>query len=147
MVLRILLLIHYLACLWIWVGSEAFIDYEEDRLPWQVVNDDFIGYSKYQIYVYSVYWVCTVVTTVGYGDYSGGTSLEYLVTIGLEFFGLVVFALLQVSVNTIVEYDISYESHCDENTSAMVNWLQSLEISGYPKPLPNNLFQEIQDNL
>ena len=92
-------------------------------MPWQVANEDFIDYSKYQIYIFSVYWVCTVVTTVGYGDYSGGTSLEYIVTIALEFCGMVVFALLQVSVNTIVYYDTSYESHCGEKNTAMVHWL------------------------
>ena len=46
----------------------------------------------------SVYWVCTVITTVGYGDYSGSTSTEYVAMMGLEFFGMVVFAVLQVTV-------------------------------------------------
>ena len=47
-----------------------------------------------RLYVFSIYWVCTVITTVGYGDYSGGTTLEYEYTMCLEFFGLIVFATM-----------------------------------------------------
>ena len=41
-----------------------------------------------------MYWVTTVITTVGYGDYSGGTSAEYILTFGFEFFGIIVFSML-----------------------------------------------------
>ena len=47
-----------------------------------------------QITIYSTYWVCTVVTTVGYGDYYGSTTLEYIVSFAIEFFGFVIFAVL-----------------------------------------------------
>ena len=60
--------------------------------------------------MFSSYWVCTTISTVGYGDYSGGTTLEYIVSLGLEFFGLVVFSLLEVTVKTIIKYDVSYEN-------------------------------------
>jgi hypothetical protein len=35
-----------------------------------------------------------VITTCGYGDFVAGTSAEYLVSIVLEFGGLIVFSLL-----------------------------------------------------
>lgn len=91
---KIVMILHYSSFLWIYVGSEAFLDYEDDFLPWQYANTDFHGMDKYQIYVFSTYWVCTVISTVGYGDYSGGTTLEYLVTLFLESSGILVFALL-----------------------------------------------------
>ena len=32
---QIIIILHYLSCLWIYVGSEAFIDYDESgALPW-----------------------------------------------------------------------------------------------------------------
>ena len=107
---RILMLLHYLAVIWIWLGSISFENYEEGRLPWQMANDDFAGNSKYQIYVFSVYWVCTVVTTVGYGDYYGQTTIELQYTIFLEFFGLVVFTVLQVAVLQVVNHDTTFDS-------------------------------------
>ena len=93
-----MILLHYLSFLWIWVGSDFFLNYEEGYLPWQMANSDFEGLTIYRLYIFSVYWVCTVITTVGYGDYSGGTTLELIITICLEFLGLVVFSLLQVAV-------------------------------------------------
>jgi hypothetical protein len=95
---RIVMLLHYLAVAWLWIGSEQFIGYEEGYDPWQFSIEDFVGKDKQNLYFFSVYWVCTVVTTVGYGDYSGQTSLERLFTFFLMFFGLVVFSVLQVAV-------------------------------------------------
>ena len=94
-----------------------------------------------------MYWICTVVTTVGYGDYTGSTSIEYIVTFGLEFFGLVVFSLLQVAVNILVSYDVSYQNFCAENDIALINWLKELEVSGYPLNMPKDLLHEIKKSL
>ena len=38
---KILILLHFLSCLWIYVGSEAYIDHEPGQLPWQYANEDF----------------------------------------------------------------------------------------------------------
>ena len=80
---KIFILLHYLSCLWIYVGGPGFVDYEIGLEPWQYANSDFHGMTNYQIYVFSTYWVFTVITTVGYGDYTGGTTLEYEVTLFL----------------------------------------------------------------
>ena len=74
---KIFMLLHYLCIIWIYLGGRDFIDYEEGSLPWRYANEDFHDMSNYQLYVFSTYWVFTVITTVGYGDYSGGTTLEY----------------------------------------------------------------------
>ena len=44
---KILVLLHYLSCLWIYVGSETYLDYEEGYPPWQYANADFDGYNNY----------------------------------------------------------------------------------------------------
>ena len=110
-------------------------------MPWQFTNSDFEGLDRYQLYVLSVYWVCTVITTVGYGDYSGGTTLEYMGMIGLEFFGLVCFAVLQVCINMIVSYDISYENFINEKDMAILMWLYDLENSKNPETLSKDLYE------
>ena len=104
-------MLHYLSCLWIYIGGEAFLDHEPDHLPWQFANRDFEGMSRYQLYVFSTYWVFTVITTVGYGDYSGGTTLEYQVTLFYEGFGLVVFTLLQLTVTRVVSSSYEYKGY------------------------------------
>ena len=94
----IMILLHYLGCLWIFVGSEYFIGFEKDAIPWTLDNDDFKDMTHLQLVIYATYWVCTVVTTVGYGDYTGGTTLEYAFSFAIEFCGFVIFAVLQVAV-------------------------------------------------
>ncbi len=54
--------------------------------------------SKLDLMVFANYWVCTVITTVGYGDYTGSTSLEYSFTFMIEFLGFVIFSVLQIAV-------------------------------------------------
>ena len=89
-----MILLHYLACLWLFLGSEYFQGFEIGQSPWIIANEDFNDLSDRQLLVFSTYWVCTVVTTVGYGDYTGGTTLEYIFTFSIEFFGIIIFALI-----------------------------------------------------
>ena len=46
---------------------------------------------------------------MGYGDFSGGTTTEYLVTIVVEFIGIIVFAVLALLVNTQIKSGLTYE--------------------------------------
>jgi len=62
----------------------------------------FRTYSNYQLYVFAYYWVCTIISTTGYGDYTGGTQVEYLFSIVIEFTGVIVFVVLMYLVNNII---------------------------------------------
>ena len=126
---KITILLHYLSCIWIYVGGPDFLDYEVGALPWQYANEDFHGLDKYQIYVFSTYWVFTVITTVGYGDYTGGTTVEYEVTLFLEFFGLVVFTLLQMTVGRIVDSKYHFRHYIEEKQEQIDHWLLTMEKS------------------
>ena len=66
--------------------------------------------GEVELMIFSDYWVCTVITTVGYGDYSGGTSIEYSFTMAIEFFGFVIFASLQISIIKMARFDRSYDA-------------------------------------
>ena len=47
-----------------------------------------------QIYIFSLYWIFTTLTTVGYGDYTPGTSAERLIVLVFEFIGFCYNAVL-----------------------------------------------------
>jgi len=49
-----------------------------------------------------IYWVFEVITTVGYGDFAGGTTAEFLVSLLIEFSGLIVFTVLTLLVDQLV---------------------------------------------
>ena len=53
--------------------------------------------------MFSVYWICVCISTVGYGDYTGGTLAEYFVSIILEFVGLIIFSILMYLVTEVAQ--------------------------------------------
>ena len=122
-----MILLHYLGSLWIFVGSDFFLGFEEGHEPWMFTNDDFEGLSITQLYIYATYWVCTIVTTVGYGDYTGSTTLEYLVSFGIEFFGFIIFSMIQLAILEIVSLNQSYEAYIQEMDLTALIWFKKLE--------------------
>jgi hypothetical protein len=98
--------VHYTACIWLYIGDKKFLGDTHD--PWEIANTDFDGYTHFQLYVFSVYWILTVITTVGFGDYTGGTMLEYLITVFLEFTGLIVFSVLMILITNVVESNYNF---------------------------------------
>jgi Ion channel len=47
--------------------------------------------------------VFTTLTTLGYGDYYGTTTMEYIFTMFVEFLGVFVFAYMMGNINILVE--------------------------------------------
>ena len=56
-----------------------------------------------------MYWIFTLFTTVGYGDFYGRKNVEYLVTILFEFFGIVVFSILSFLVVRLLEREYDFK--------------------------------------
>ena len=61
--------------------------------------------------IFSTYWVTTILTTVGYGDYAGSNSLEYCFTMFVEIFGPVLYAALTSVVIRVKETDTNFQSY------------------------------------
>lgn len=73
-----------------------------------MINNPQLG-TGVNLYVFVFYWVFTIITTVGYGDFTGGTTVEYAVTVLIEFVGLICFTVLTLLVNQLVESGLTYE--------------------------------------
>ena len=82
-----------------------------------------------QKYIFSTYWVCQVITTVGYGNYTGGTTVEYLVTLFLEFFGILVFTALQMAVNRVANGTYAFGDYFNARVARIELWLLTMEKS------------------
>ena len=65
-----LLSAHLLALFWIELG----LKYEDGwikKLQEENYDGVWASYGPQEMYIFSMYWICTVLTTVGYGDFSG----------------------------------------------------------------------------
>lgn len=85
--------IHVIACAWIGLNF---------RHP----NAWFVraGYEKtsaFDIYVTSMYYTITTVTTIGYGDYSAFTTPEKAQMIIIQFVGICIFTIIQQRVLSV----------------------------------------------
>lgn len=56
----------------------------------------------------------TVVTTVGYGDFSGGTKIEYLISLYLEYFGLILFSIIIFQVGKFLNENFDFDELNDQ---------------------------------
>ena len=98
--------------------------------------------------IFSYYWIFEVFATVGYGDFAGGTKYEYLITLLLEFSGLLVFSWIFHLLSTLLNKHFDYEQFILEKYQQTEIWLNDLEMTAHksldPKQL--NLLRETISN-
>jgi len=95
-------------------------------------QDDFKDKSIATLYIFSFYWIFEVITTVGYGDYVGKTSEEYIFSIVLEFIGLTFFSFLMGSINSIFNLKDNFEDLIEEKLDSLDMWIKKIEKSNKP---------------
>ena len=84
---------HFCACIWIILGTRDDDSWINSRMA-ENYDGVWADYGAYELYVVSLYWIFEVLTTVGYGDFSGSTIPEMLFSMFLEFGGLLFFSIL-----------------------------------------------------
>jgi len=143
---------HIAACLWIALGTK------EDGWLTKLQNvplddggdENFSKYGPEEIYVFSLYWVFTVLTTVGYGDYAGLNANEYCFSIGLEFCGLTFFALLTGLIAPLVTPEKDYQGMLMEKTGDLDIWIKKLQEANSSicnNYLPASLYLNISETV
>ena len=109
-VLSILIAAHFVACAWHWVGSgppqHMGLDAagnEKTLNPWvrDKYGDIVTDVSTTTVYLDSLYYSVTTLTTVGYGDRVPFTDAEKVMSILCELAGSVIFGIIAGSLSAI----------------------------------------------
>ena len=95
-----LLLVHLLACLWIFIARIDSINSDQN---W-IFNNKFQDYDDVELYLTSVYWATTTLTTVGYGDIHAYNNSErvfacFSMIIGIFLYSYIIGAITNLLSN------------------------------------------------
>lgn len=96
--------------------------FEEDN-PNSWLTDEYKLLSDTEQYLTSFYFTITTITTVGYGDISGGTATEKIGAIFLMLLGVISFSVASASLSSIFA---SYDAG-DANLREQIHMLKKLE--------------------
>jgi CRP-like cAMP-binding protein len=95
-----LLVVHMTACMWYYVAVEDGLHAE----TW-VARENVINAPTGTLYLASVYWSFSTITTVGYGDINASTDLEYGISIiamllGVSFYSYAIGNMAAIMTNS-----------------------------------------------
>ena len=135
LILMVLYLSHIMACVWISLGLNEKCDLpttpDNCTLSWVYYNgfDDYPDRSKY---IFALYWIIEVITTVGYGDFYGRTTSEYMFSIMVEFLGLTYFSFLMGCISRLFNVSDSFDDFIEEKLDTLDMWIKKIEKSNKP---------------
>ena len=95
-----------------------------------------------------MYWVFTVLTTVGYGDYTGTNSNEYIYSILLEFCGLSFFALLTGLITPLVTPEKDFNGLLMDKNDSLDLWIKKMQQANstiYNLYIPADLYLSVSE--
>lgn len=99
-ILVLLLLCHFVGCLWIFI-AKSFSDEEVENDSW-IEASDFEDQNMMDLYASSIYFVMQTITTVGYGDITIVTPTERIICILLQLIGVISFSFASGALTSII---------------------------------------------
>jgi len=98
-VAALFMLSHIFGCIWIFIGRS----FTEEG--W-IVSNNYNDLKPFSMYLTALYFTFTTISTVGYGDISGGDIVEKWYCILILFIGVLSYSFIAGSITSII---INYE--------------------------------------
>ena len=129
-IFKYIMCLHILACFYIFIGRH--------NSPSWITANNFQSHPFNSLYITSVYYILTSMTTVGYGDISPKSSLEIFIQVLLLGAGIIIYSWLVSSIGN----DINKESYASINFANESKILEEIRIT-HPN-LSYKVYKEIQ---
>ena len=97
-----------------------------------------------------MYWVFTVLTTVGFGDYAGTNTDEFIYSICLEFCGLSFFALLTGLITPLVTPEKDFNGLLMDKNDSLDLWIKKMQQANstiYNMYIPADLYLSVSETV
>ena len=120
---------HIVSCIHIYIGRHTF--------PSWIHKNEFQNYPTFILYIISIYYIITTMTTVGYGDIQGDSFIEIIFRLILLAIGIIVYSWLISSISN----SINKESFASINYSNECKVLEEIRITH--SKLPYSLYSKI----
>jgi len=130
---------------------------EENKKSWAYVNDfdkmdditkdDGVNdrlKSDGAMYIFALYWIFETFTTVGYGDYAGNMSREFIVTMFFQFIGFCFNAILISTMTDVFGADVSFDDLLGNRLGQLDLWMKRIEKSYKPHFMHPKMGKSIQ---
>jgi uncharacterized Tic20 family protein len=137
--LILLLIGHFFGCLWVFVARNLHKE-EVEGDSWIEVGN-FQTMSVFSLYITSYYFTMTTITTVGYGDIGGNSTLERVICIFLQLIGVVSYSFASGSLTQILA---NYDSISQRNQGKIDMLNKIFKENSLPADLYYQLMTQIQ---
>ena len=125
---------HLLACMWYFIGTQGEISVR-DGSSWWAGTDlpspeevSSLSSAAAEMYVASMYWTLSSMTTVGYGDISATTDGERCWSIVTMLLGATVFGYIVGSMSTLVEQLDTVKARYAEKVELVKNYIRERRL-------------------
>ena len=131
----VMILVHIMGCLWYFIAK-----YNDLSIDTWVFRHGYINSDQFTLYITSIYFIFTTLTTVGYGDIYPFTMEERVFTLIIMSFGVAFYSYTISNLSTIM-------TSIDSKSLNMKARISALNEFAKATKLPDELKQKIKSHI